>query len=67
MVLVSHDMRLIQQVAKDIYECEHGKITRFKGDILQYKQVLQAKLDRAAAAFDQESKKRAAAGGAGIP
>ena len=30
-------MRLISQVAKDIYECDHKKITRYPGDILSYK------------------------------
>lgn len=38
MVLVSHDFRLIRQVAKEIWMCDNKKVTPFKGDIQQYKQ-----------------------------
>jgi len=37
MVLVSHDFRLIRQVAKEIWICDKKKVTPFKGDIQQYK------------------------------
>lgn len=37
MVLVSHDMRLISQVAKEIWICDNKKITKYKGDILNFK------------------------------
>uniref|UniRef100_A0A7S3LP86 ABC transporter domain-containing protein n=1 Tax=Aplanochytrium stocchinoi TaxID=215587 RepID=A0A7S3LP86_9STRA len=37
MVLVSHDMRLIEQVAKEIWICDKGTITRFPGSILDFK------------------------------
>jgi len=37
MVLVSHDFRLIRQVAKDIWICDKKKVTPYKGDIQQYK------------------------------
>ena len=37
LVLVSHDFRLIDQVAKEIWVCEKGKVTPWKGDIRAYK------------------------------
>lgn len=40
MVLVSHDFRLIMQVAKEIWVCEHQTITPWKGDIFSYKAEL---------------------------
>eukprot|EP01129_Flabellula_baltica_P004816 TRINITY_DN1711_c0_g1_i1.p1 TRINITY_DN1711_c0_g1~~TRINITY_DN1711_c0_g1_i1.p1 ORF type:complete len:583 (+),score=145.89 TRINITY_DN1711_c0_g1_i1:102-1850(+) len=40
MVLVSHDFRLISQVADEIWICEHGTITPWTGDILEYKDHL---------------------------
>jgi len=39
-VLVSHDFRLISQVAKEIWECKDGRVTKWSGDILQYKSKL---------------------------
>merc|ERR1712107_502279 len=42
LVLVSHDFRLIDQVAKEIWECDGG-ITLWKGDIKSYKLHLQKK------------------------
>jgi len=37
MVLVSHDFRLIRQVAKTIWICDKKTVKPFKGDIQQYK------------------------------
>lgn len=37
MVLVSHDMRLISQVAKEIWICDNKRITPYKGDIQSFK------------------------------
>ena len=37
MVLVSHDMRLISQVAKEIWICDNKTITVYKGDIQNFK------------------------------
>lgn len=37
MVLVSHDMRLISQVAKEIWICDHKTITPYRGDIMNFK------------------------------
>jgi len=40
MVLVSHDFRLIKQVAKEIWVCDNKAIKPWKGDIISYKQSL---------------------------
>ncbi|KAI9317995.1 P-loop containing nucleoside triphosphate hydrolase protein [Dichotomocladium elegans] len=39
-VLVSHDFRLISQVAKDIWRCENGHVMPFEGTIQEYKESL---------------------------
>jgi len=46
LVLVSHDFRLINQVAKEIWICEHRKVTRWDGDIISYKENLRKKLGK---------------------
>eukprot|EP00092_Neocalanus_flemingeri_P030360 GFUD01032958.1.p1 GENE.GFUD01032958.1~~GFUD01032958.1.p1 ORF type:complete len:642 (+),score=177.77 GFUD01032958.1:138-2063(+) len=51
-VLVSHDFRLIDQVADAIWICEDQKVTKWEGDILSYKDHLKAKVMK-------ESKKQA--------
>lgn len=43
MVLVSHDFRLINQVAHEIWVCENQAVTRWEGDIMDFKQHLKAK------------------------
>eukprot|EP00092_Neocalanus_flemingeri_P019270 GFUD01020874.1.p1 GENE.GFUD01020874.1~~GFUD01020874.1.p1 ORF type:complete len:642 (+),score=175.33 GFUD01020874.1:119-2044(+) len=43
-VLVSHDFRLIDQVADAIWICEKQKVTKWEGDILSYKNHLKAKV-----------------------
>jgi len=40
LVLVSHDFRLINQVAKEIWVCEKKSITRWNGDIMDFKRHL---------------------------
>ena len=40
MVLVSHDMRLISQVAKEVWNVENGGVNVFKGEIGAYKDKL---------------------------
>jgi len=47
MVLVSHDFRLINQVAKEIWVCEKKKVTPWKGDIQSYKHELKRKAQNA--------------------
>lgn len=46
LILVSHDFRLINQVAEEIWVCEHQKITPWKGDILSYKNHLTKKMNK---------------------
>jgi ATP-binding cassette, subfamily F, member 2 len=43
-LLVSHDFRLIQQVAKEIWICENQTITKWEGDIFSYKKFLSASI-----------------------
>lgn len=45
LVLVSHDFRLINQVANEIWECNNGGIHKWEGDILSYKTHLIAHMD----------------------
>jgi ATP-binding cassette subfamily F protein 2 len=45
MVLVSHDFRLIGQVAKEIWVCDNG-IKKWDGTIQSYKKSLEQALDR---------------------
>uniref|UniRef100_A0A674BMD0 ATP binding cassette subfamily F member 2 n=1 Tax=Salmo trutta TaxID=8032 RepID=A0A674BMD0_SALTR len=48
MMLVSHDFRLIQQVAQEIWVCEKQTITKWNRDILAYKEHLKSKIDKQA-------------------
>ncbi|KAK8683619.1 hypothetical protein V6N13_039673 [Hibiscus sabdariffa] len=43
MVLVSHDFRLINQVAQEIWVCENQAVTRWGGGIMDFKQHLKSK------------------------
>ncbi|CAK9293696.1 unnamed protein product [Gordionus sp. m RMFG-2023] len=43
-ILVSHDFRLIKQVAKEIWQCEKRTITKYPGDIQKYKTYLRRKV-----------------------
>ncbi|KNA22931.1 hypothetical protein SOVF_029420 [Spinacia oleracea] len=43
MVLVSHDFRLINQVAHEIWVCENQAVTRWGGDIIAFKEHLKKK------------------------
>ncbi|XP_013390945.1 ATP-binding cassette sub-family F member 2 [Lingula anatina] len=44
MVLVSHDFRLISQVAEEIWVCEKETVTKWEGDIFSYKEYLAKKV-----------------------
>jgi ATP-binding cassette subfamily F protein 2 len=44
MVLVSHDMRLIGQVAKEIWICDNKTITPYRGDIMNFKMDMRAQM-----------------------
>jgi ATP-binding cassette subfamily F protein 2 len=50
MVLVSHDFRLINQVAEEIWICEKGTVAKWKGNILDYKDHLKKKITKEEAA-----------------
>lgn len=51
MILVSHDFRLVDQVAKDIYVCDKQTITRWEGDIFSFKQHLQKQIEKSEKEF----------------
>jgi ATP-binding cassette subfamily F protein 2 len=36
-IVISHDMRLISQVAEEIYVCDKKAITKYRGDIMDFK------------------------------
>lgn len=36
-VVISHDMRLISQCAEEIYVCNNKSVTKYKGDIMDFK------------------------------
>jgi len=42
LVVVSHDFRLLQQVAKEIWVCDNHSITRWQGSIMDYKKHLKS-------------------------
>jgi ATP-binding cassette, subfamily F, member 2 len=44
-VLVSHDFRLINQVAKEIWICENQQVTKWVGGIQEYKHFLKTKVE----------------------
>jgi ATP-binding cassette subfamily F protein 2 len=46
MILVSHDFRLVQQVADQIWVCDKQRITKWDGDIFSYKMHLRKRIDR---------------------
>merc|ERR1712187_488132 len=48
-VVVSHDFRLLDKIAKDIMVCENQTVTRWDGSIGQYKDYLRKKMLQAGA------------------
>lgn len=62
-VVVSHDMRLLQRVAKQIVEVADGKITVFRGDIMEYKEVLRKRIVESMERLSSSSARVAAAAG----
>jgi ATP-binding cassette subfamily F protein 2 len=59
LMLVSHDFRLISQVAEEIWICNKQTITKWDGDIFSFKQSLIKKLEK------EQKKEAAAAASAG--
>lgn len=58
MVLVSHDFRLINQVAEEIWICEKETVTKWKGGILDYKDHLKKKIVKEAKAAEEKEKSK---------
>jgi energy-coupling factor transporter ATP-binding protein EcfA2 len=44
LILVSHDMRLISQVADEIWICDNKTITKYQGDIQSFKMGIRAQM-----------------------
>jgi len=55
MILVSHDFRLVHQVAEEIWVCDRQKAAKWEGDIFSYKEHLRRRIER-----HRESKQRCA-------
>ncbi|EPY27249.1 ATP-binding protein cassette, sub-family F, member 2 [Angomonas deanei] len=51
-VVVSHDLRLIAQIADEIWIVDKGKAERFKGDIADYKEHVQEEVHRMMQSYD---------------
>jgi len=47
-ILVSHDMRLISQVAKELWICDHKKVEQYKGDIMKFKLAMRQEMKKKA-------------------
>lgn len=62
MVLVSHDMRLISQVAKEIWICDHKTVAKYNGSIEDFKMDMRTQL----IAEEEIAKKKALRGDASI-
>ena len=58
MVLVSHDMRLISQVANEIWICDHKTITPYRGDIQNFKMDMRAQMGLVELRGDASVKKK---------
>jgi ATP-binding cassette subfamily F protein 2 len=58
MMLVSHDFRLISQVAEEIWICNKQKITKWGGDIFSFKQSLIDKLRKETERAEKAAKKK---------
>jgi len=58
MVLVSHDFRLINQVAEEIWVCEKETVTKWEGGILNYKEHLKSKILKEKARSEKEQTRK---------
>jgi ATP-binding cassette subfamily F protein 2 len=65
-VVVSHDLRLIAEIAEEIWVVDEGKVTKFPGDIADYKEVVQKQIAKAEAAFAQKKRTVASAAVSGV-
>ncbi|KAI8631099.1 P-loop containing nucleoside triphosphate hydrolase protein [Xylariaceae sp. FL1651] len=46
-LMVSHDVTMLQTVCKSLWICENGTVTKFPGDVQQYKKRIAAQADQA--------------------
>lgn len=46
MILVSHDFRLVSQVADQVWVCDNRTITKWEGGIMSYKQHLKKQIEK---------------------
>mmetsp|Transcript_11319 Transcript_11319/g.14595 ORF Transcript_11319/g.14595 Transcript_11319/m.14595 type:complete len:725 (-) Transcript_11319:229-2403(-) len=46
-ILVSHDMRLISQVAKELWICDHKQVKEYRGDIMKFKLAMRKQIKKA--------------------
>jgi ATP-binding cassette subfamily F protein 2 len=46
MILVSHDFRLVSQVAEEVWVCDKQKIQKWEGDIFSYKEYLRSAIEK---------------------
>jgi ATP-binding cassette subfamily F protein 2 len=46
MILVSHDFRLVSQVAEEVWVCDKQKIQKWDGDIFSYKEYLRSAIEK---------------------
>jgi len=60
-VLVSHDARLIAEVECDLYVCDAQNVTKFPGDLDDYREMLLRELEEQEARISGGGKKKAAA------
>ena len=47
-ILVSHDMRLISQVTEEIWMCDHKAVTKYTGDIMNFKMKMAKEVKKSA-------------------
>ena len=66
LVLVSHDMRLISQVAKEIWICDDKTIDKYRGDIMNFKMDMRAQMGIGANGEGANSKLRGDASAGGV-
>jgi len=55
-LVVSHDLRLIAQIADEIWECNNGSVTKFRGDIADYKEYVETTIERLGRDFEKKLK-----------
>lgn len=63
LLLVSHDFRLISQVAEEIWVCEKQTVTKWDGSITDYKDDIIKRLDKEAKKRERMEKERTTRGG----